>query len=99
MSILTPIAYEIVPSDSGIDSSHDCSRVLTWYSQENLSCSWIDTFSRNCYGVGVYYIHFVLEFMVTLFLKKHLAYIHASTVITAKNETNSYFKSSCLIST
>ena len=25
-------------------------------SQENLSCTWIDTCSRNCYGVGVYYI-------------------------------------------
>ena len=57
MSVLTPIANEIAPRGSGVDSSQDCisvDRVLVEIdSQENLKL-YLDRFvSRN--GVGVYY--------------------------------------------
>ena len=50
---LMSIDKEIPPSVSGVDSSRDC--VVPIDSQENLSCTWIDTCSRKCYGVGVYF--------------------------------------------
>jgi len=59
--VLTLIANEITPSGSDVNSSRQSSPVNrvpveTFNSQENLSCTWIDTCSRNRYGVG-YLLH------------------------------------------
>ena len=52
MSLLTSIANEITPSGSGVDSSRDCSHVLTFIVKRIWVVPWIDTCSRNYYGVG-----------------------------------------------
>ncbi len=48
MSELTLIANKIAPIGSGVDSLQSVENS----SQEKLSLAWIDTCSRNCYGVG-----------------------------------------------
>ena len=52
--LLVSLLYGIAPSGSGLDSSQECSRVLTLIVKR----IWVvpgETYSRNCYGVGVYY--------------------------------------------
>ena len=66
MSILTPIANEMVPSGSGVDSSQDCSRLDGDLVDLIVDRLYLDRYvSKTFYGVDFYYI----ERRQTTFLK------------------------------